>query len=239
MKILSVSNTKTRKGEAQGYLTGILHLAPANLSGYNVCPKASKGCIASCLNTAGRGRFTMVQEARIKKTKWYFEARESFMLQLVKDIMALERKAKRMGLTPVVRLNGTSDIPWENVSVYTQVRSSGVTTVIHANSIMDAFPHLTFYDYTKRSNRKNIPSNYHLTFSQSESNSDEALGVLVAGGSVAVVFDELPKTYKGFEVISGDESDARFADPKNVVVGLKAKGKAKKDSSGFVVITRG
>jgi hypothetical protein len=222
MKFLTIGNTKTVKGEAMGFLTFILHLAPSWLSGYNTCPGASKGCIKACLNTAGRGRFTATQEARIRKTKLFFEDRENFMSQLVKDIEAAVRKAGREGMTPVFRLNGTSDIRWETVPV------NGFA------NIMEMFPNLTFYDYTKISNRRNIPSNYHLTFSRSESNEH----LIPQDMNVAVVFDSLPDVWFGRKVIDGTETDLRFLDPQGVVVGLLAKGKAKKDDSGFTILRR-
>lgn len=222
MKLLGTGNTKTVKGEKKGYMTFIMHLAPSRLSGYQTCPMASQGCAAACLNTAGRGRFTKTQEARIKKTRWFFEDRESFMGQLVKDIGAAIRKAGREGFIPTIRLNGTSDIRWETVRYWDR-------------TIFEWFPNVQFYDYTKIPNRTNIPSNYHLTFSRSEENDNNAEAMLAAGMNVAVVFKSLPLTHFGYPVISGDETDLRFLDPKNVVVGLTAKGKAKLDSSGFVV----
>lgn len=242
MKLLTTSNTKTLKGEAQGYLTFGLGLAPTTVSGYNVCPGASAECRQVCLNWAGMGVFSNVQAARITKTKLFFEDRERFMAQLVKEIAAGVKKATKLSLTPVFRLNLYSDIRWENIPVYTSVTSKGVTTIYHANSIMEAFPHVQFYDYTKLSNRKNIPANYHLTFSRSEENELKALKVLQDGGSVAVVFDTkkgeaLPETWAGYEVVDGDTTDLRFLDKQNVVVGLRAKGKAKAGRSGFVVLT--
>jgi len=227
VKLLTLGNTKTVKGEAMGYQTYIMHLAPSTLSGYNTCPMASEGCASACLNTAGRGRFTAIQEARIRKTKWFFEDRESFMDQLVKDIYAAIRKAKREGFTPVFRLNGTSDIRWETVRVGA------------FDNIMDMFQSVQFYDYTKLPNRRNVPSNYHLTFSRSESNELDALRILANGVmNVAVVFDTLPTKWAGVKVIDGTETDLRFLDEQGVVVGLVAKGKAKKDNSGFTILTR-
>jgi hypothetical protein len=222
MKLLTLGNTKTVKGEAMGFQTYIMHLAPSTLSGYQTCPMASEGCASACLNTAGRGRFTAIQEARIRKTKWFFEDRESFMIQLVKDIEAAIRKAKREGFTPVFRLNGTSDIRWETVAVNGFV------------NIMAMFPQVQFYDYTKLPNRRNVPSNYHLTFSRSESNEH----LIPQGMNVAVVFDSLPDVWMGRKVIDGTETDLRFLDEQNVIVGLLAKGKAKKDTSGFTILRR-
>lgn len=226
MKLLTLGNTKTVKGEKLGYQTYIMHLAPSTLSGYNTCPMASAGCAASCLNTAGRGQFTATQTARIRKTIWFFENRESFMAQLVKDVEAAIRKATREGFIPTFRLNGTSDIRWENIPV------GG-----YAN-IMEMFPTVQFYDYTKLPNRRNIPANYHLTFSRSEENGVQVEQALNAGMNVAVVFDEIPETFYGRPVIDGTDTDLRFLDPQGVVVGLIAKGKAKKSTAGFVVLTR-
>ena len=228
MKLLTTSNLKTLKGALLGYKTGILHLAPAWLSGYNVCPKASVQCTAACLNTSGMGAFSTVQEARIKKTRMFFEDRDAFLATLVRDIRALVKSAARENMIPCVRLNGTSDIRWENIPV------DG------AANLMELFPDLMFYDYTKIANRKNIPSNYHLTFSRSESNSADVVTAMRNGFNVAVVFGvkkdaPLPTDYLGREVVNGDDTDLRFLDKRGVVVGLRAKGKARKGNDGFVV----
>lgn len=230
MKLLTAGNPKTVKGMAKGFLSFILHLAPSNLSGYNVCPMASAGCILGCLNTAGRGGFDpRIPKARIRKTVQFMEQRDTFMAQLVKDIRSGIRSAARKGLTPVFRLNGTSDIRWETVPVT-------VDGVVYPN-IMTAFDTVQFYDYTKIANRRNLPPNYHLTFSRSESN--EAV-IPTVEYNTAVVFSTrkgvgLPDTYLGMTVVDGDDTDLRFLDPSNVIIGLRAKGKAKKDTSGFVV----
>jgi hypothetical protein len=227
MKLLTLGNTKTVKGEAMGFQTYIMHLAPSTLSGYQTCPMASEGCASACLNTAGRGRFTATQEARIRKTRWFFENRDAFMAQLVKDIEAAIRKASREGMTPVFRLNGTSDIRWETVAF------GGF------RNIMEMFPTIQFYDYTKLPNRRNVPSNYHLTFSRSESNERDAMHVLANGiMNVAIVFEELPTEFAGVKVIDGTETDLRFLDEEGVIVGLLAKGQAKKDTSGFTILKR-
>jgi len=230
MKLLGIANTKTMKGEAYGYLTFIMHLAPSNLSGYQVCPMASPGCATACLNLSGMGRFSNVQAARIAKSKWFFEDRGAFMAQLVKEIEAGVKKAAKAGLKAVFRLNGTSDIRWETVAVH----HAGAW---HTN-VMTAFPLVQFYDYTKIANRRDIPGNYHLTFSRSEVNEMQALSVISMGTNVAVVFDEIPASWHGWKVIDGTETDLRFLDEARVVVGLKANGKAKKDATGFTVLTR-
>jgi len=227
-KLLSTGNPKTLKGEAQGYMTYILHLAPSDLSGHNVCPKATAGCIASCLNTAGRGGMfkrgettNTIQKARLRKTKYFYEDRAGFMLDLAYDIMKAIKQAERKGFIPVFRLNGTSDLSWEKYEV----------PVFCTENIFELFPNVQFYDYTKVLGRKvkDIP-NYHLTFSRAESNDNDVVQALAAGMNVAAVYDTIPEG-----MYSADESDLRFLDPKVGVIGLKAKGKAKKDYSGFVI----
>jgi len=239
MHLLSVGNPKTLKGMKEGYNTYILHLAPHTLSGHNTCPKATAGCSAACLNTAGRGgmfkrgEFTNnIQKARIRKTELFYENRNQFMELLVKDITLAIKQSKRMNLIPVFRLNGTSDISWEKYPVQ-------MGKVTYSN-IFNAFGFVQFYDYTKVLGRKvsNI-SNYHLTFSAADGNDLDVLLARKAGYNIATVFGikktlPMPDSYMGLPVFNGDESDLRFLDPKQVVVGLYAKGKAKKDTSGFV-----
>src|SRR4051812_19457599 len=117
-KLLSVStDAKTVKGEKKGVLTGVLYLAPTTLSGYQVCPNATDGCIAACLYTAGQGVYANVQKSRLNRTRWFFEDRATFMDTLVADIQRLVRKATKEGMIPAVRLNGTSDIAWEKMAV--------------------------------------------------------------------------------------------------------------------------
>lgn len=223
----------------KGYNTYILHLAPHTLSGHNTCPKATAGCSAACLNTAGRGgmfkkgEFTNnIQKARIRKTELFYENRNQFMELLVKDITLAIKQSKRMNLIPVFRLNGTSDISWEKYPVQ-------MGEVVYSN-IFNAFGFVQFYDYTKVLGRKvsNI-SNYHLTFSAADGNDLDVLLARKAGYNIATVFGikktlPMPDSYMGLPVFNGDESDLRFLDPKQVIVGLYAKGKAKKDTSGFV-----
>jgi hypothetical protein len=230
MKLLTTANTKIKKGEKLGYQTFGIHLAPASLSGFNVCKDASAGCAAACLNTAGMGAFSNVQKARIEKTRLFFKNKIAFMGKLVREIIAAIKSAEKRGLKAAFRLNLTSDLPWEKIKV------QGV-------SIFDMFPEMTFYDYTKSSERMTaflageMPKNYHLTFSRSETTPDALVeSVLKSKGNVAIVFRKtLPKKWKGFKVVNGDESDVRFKDPKGVIVGLVEKGMAKKDLTGFVL----
>jgi hypothetical protein len=223
MKLLSTTNYKTSKGEKLGILTGILYLAPAKISGYEVCPMRSAGCTAACLYTAGMGAFSNVQQARIKKTKMFFEQREEFFKLLHKDIKSLIAKAKKENLTPAIRLNGTSDINWVRFKIFEQ------------------YPEVQFYDYTKMLNHltKDV-ANYHITFSKNESNDVDCKIALERGYNVAVVFNtkkglSLPPSWNNYPVYDGDDTDVRFYDPDNHVIGLRAKGMAKKDNSGFVI----
>jgi hypothetical protein len=222
--LFTMTNAKTPKGEKIGVLTGILYLAPANISGFEVCPRRTVGCTKSCLYSAGRGRFSNVQKARINRTKLFFENRELFLNMLRLDIRLLEIQAEQMGMLPAVRLNGTSDIDWTRFG------------------LMEEFPNVRFYDYTKVLNRlKKLPPNYYVTFSRAESNDIDSLTAIKMGHNVSVVFnlgknDPMPTTWNGAPVYDGDETDARFLDPQGgYIIGLRAKGDAKKDTSGFTV----
>ena len=219
-KLLSTANPKIQKGTKLGYLSFILHLAPADLSGHNTCPKATVGCKSACLNTAGRGGMfkrgestNVIQKARIRKTVQYFEQRDQFLADLEADIRKAIRYAEKQGLIPVFRLNGTSDLSVEKWG------------------IIEKFPTVQFYDYTKVLGRKvsHLP-NYHLTFSKADGNDSDVAEALLQGMSVVAVYDKIPEG-----VPSADETDLRFLDPKGIMLGLKAKGRAKKDYSGFVI----
>jgi hypothetical protein len=232
--LLSISaDSKTIKGEKIGYLTGILYLAPANTTKYNTCSMAHKAqCAVACLYSAGRGAFNNVQQSRIDKTLFFYESRIEFMDQLVKNVKSLIKKAHSKKLDPLVRLNGTSDIRWETIPVI-------VDGIEYAN-IFEAFPNVQFYDYTKDANRKDLPVNYDLTFSYSgvESFKPYVFKAQSKGMRMAVVFrkeSSIPTMFKGIKVVSGDSSDVRHLDDQGVIVGLYAKGAAKRDQTGFVV----
>jgi hypothetical protein len=247
-KLLTISNPKTAKGEALGYWTAVLHLAPADLSGHNVCPTATAGCKAACLNTAGRGglmagsarltyddvragKLNRVQAARIRRTRLLFAARNGFLHQLHREIAAFAKAARKKGLKPAIRLNGTSDIRWEAGAFH-----------FNGKSLMEHFPDVQFYDYTKLWNRRDLPANYHLTFSLADGNADKAALALQNGINVAAVFRSKADVaaairggFMGTAVVNGDETDLRFLDPKGgVIVALYAKGNARTDRSGFV-----
>lgn len=251
LELLTVGNPKTVKGQKQGYLTFILHFAAADLSGFNVCPMATTGCTKACLNLAGQGgiakgglltydvvmsgkRTNHVQKARIRRTRYYFEDRAGFYMTLRRDMDRAISYCAQYGMIPVFRLNGTSDVRFEKDDCG------------NGRSIFETYPQIQFYDYTKLTNRRNLPANYHLTFSLADGNDKQAFIALKSGLSVAAVFRDKATLNRyiesGFElggqlftVVNGDESDLRFLDPRGVIVGLYAKGpNAKKDQSGFV-----
>lgn len=224
--LLSYENAKTSKGEKLGVMTGILYLAPSDLSGVDLCPHASLGCRKACLFTAGRGRFESVYNARMNKTEYFLNDRLTFIAQLKREIENAKKRAQILGLKLAIRLNGTSDIAWELIS-----------------TLIQKFSDVQFYDYTKSIARlrKKLPSNYDLTFSRSETNDAQCLEALRLGFRVAVVFDSLETAWNfsdKFEIIEGDSHDVRFLDKPGVIVALKSKGKAKHDQSGFVIQSR-
>lgn len=236
-KLLGVgTNAKTVKGDGDEYLTAILYMTPWKVmvdgKHFNSCPMAEQAnCIAACLNTAGRGAFSNVQSARMRKAEWFYRDREGFMQQLVEDIRKFETYCVKRGIQPCVRLNGTTDIRWENIPA----------NIRWGDNIFEMFPCVQFYDYTKIANRKvsQIP-NYHLTWSYSRASKEYAYGIVRAmhnGMNTAIVFRDVydKATWQGYPVVDGDKDDLRFLDPKGGhIVALYAKGKAKKDTSGFV-----
>lgn len=229
--ILTRSNTKIEKGIELGFLTFGIHFAPAKLSGYEVCFNRTKGCTLSCLNLSGHGIYQTTQKARIKKTRSFYENRSSFMNKLESEMNKAIKNSHKLGLKAVFRLNLTSDIDWREIKFE------------DGKNVFEKYPNVNFYDYTKVYSRLNhgIP-NYHLTFSRAETkkNQLEAESALKEGYNVAMVFstkkgDKLPETYNGYQVIDGDIHDLRFLDKKGIIVGLRAKGKAKTDKTGFVI----
>ncbi len=222
-----ITNAKTVKNDIE---TFILYLAPhkQNAKGVNICPAASNGCIAACLYSAGRGKFSNVQQSRINKTNFYISNKSLFIKKLATEILREYTKAKKKGIKIAFRLNGTSDLDF----VYLLQKYAG----LDISTLKDV---ATFYDYTKLIGKikkyLNHP-NYFVTFSRSEINESVAIAVLNMGGNVAAVFsNNLPNFWRGYKVIDGDKSDLEMIYNTNVVLGLKAKGDAKKDKSGFVI----
>jgi hypothetical protein len=238
-ELLTHTNPKVLKGEKLGYATAIMHLSPHKASGVmNVCSHASPGCIDACLNTAGHGGMGLdadglnkVQAARIRRTRFFKTHKAEFMEMLIKEISNHVARSIKTGRIPAVRLNGTSDLPWENIKVG------------DAANIMELFPNVQFYDYTKvpvklRRKVKDV-ANYSLSFSLSEENDSHAKEAIEAGLNLVVVFatrrnHDLPKTFWGAPVLDGDSTDLRFLDPSGLIIGLRAKGKGIHDKSGFV-----
>jgi len=228
-RVLGESSAKTIKGEKIGYLTAICYLVPDA----KLCPFAqSAGCFDPCLKSAGRGAFNAVQMARAKKTAFFKENQRAFMLSMCADAWSHARRAEKLGLIPLVRPNGTSDIPFENI-------------LIDGKTIFQLFADVQFYDYTKHPSRNltgKTAGNYDLTYSFSAITPKP---ISIKGLTnrhnkrTAVVFQkqaDIPESFRGWPVVDGDDTDVRHIEPAGVVVALYAKGKAKRDTGGFVQI---
>lgn len=243
-RIFSTDSPKAIKAEQFGYLNAIHYMAPADLSGVNLCPRASAGCKALCLGwTSGqagivrnvdskRAQGNATRQSRLDKARRFMRERKAYMVDIVKSIELEQHKANRLGKRLCVRLNGSTDIAWEGIAC----ERNGISY----RNLFEAFPAIQFVDYTKIALRfaRKLPANLHLTFSRSETNESEAIRLLGAGHNVAVVFASgRPVGWHGFPTIDGDEHDLRHLDPRGgFVVALTPKGrKAKKDTSGFVV----
>jgi len=224
------TSTKIEKSNKTdyGYYTLAQYLSPASESGWQLCPFRSPACEAECLgHSSGLMVMDNAKRARIARTTLFMTDRKAYATQAIKELTALERKCAKLGVKAAARPNADSDITWENV------RFDGQT-------IMELFPNIQFYDYTKWPSKfrpaSRLPANYHLTFSRSENTTlDDIQAEFDAGRNVAVVFDEVPTEWEGWTVINGDADDLRHLDPVGVIVGLKAKGAARKDVKGFVV----
>lgn len=225
-KLFSVDNPKAIKSQLFGYLNGIHYLAPADMAGRNVCADATEGCKAGCLFFSGNGMYPQTVQSRIDKTHEFFNDPRRYRAVLNLQINQLKLEASYHSLQLCIRMNGTSDLDWR--------------------AIYREHPEVQFVEYTKsisrikkwvRAQKRGELKNVHMTFSRSESNWDECLEALSLGVNVAVVFAKrLPETFEGFRVVDGNAHDLRHLDEKGgVIVGLTAKGKAKKDQSGFVV----
>tara|TARA_R110000765_G_scaffold69646_1_gene135036 strand:- start:611 stop:1354 length:744 start_codon:yes stop_codon:yes gene_type:complete len=222
------TNSKTAKNNIETY---ILYLAPhtQNSKKINICPKASKGCAAACLFSAGRGRFSNVIASRTNKTEYYLSDKKVFINQLSNELVKIASKSIKQNTKIAIRLNGTSDLDFIAL-----IKKYNNLDLLNDNQ----FKNLVFYDYTAILGKvkKYINTSYKLTLSRKENNESEILEALKLGGNVAAVFkNDLPTKYKGFTVIDGDQSDLMMLYNKNVILGLKAKGDAKKDKSGFVI----
>tara|TARA_R100000808_G_scaffold22076_1_gene47884 strand:+ start:367 stop:1047 length:681 start_codon:yes stop_codon:yes gene_type:complete len=222
MEILTVDNPKFNKNLALRYLTAGLTFSPADSSGRSVCPpKTCTFCKDECLNSAGRGIFQNVQDARIRRTNLFFDKPKEFWHLIQKDIdTALNN---RKGLKVCIRMNVLSDLPWERIKVHGTKKS-----------IMELYPHVQFYDYTKVPKRV-VPDNYHLTFSLSADNDREAMEeVYEYGRNLSVVTWKRPRKFYGITTVDGDKHDLTFLRPYPRVLALKPKGAMKNNTNGFV-----
>ena len=216
-----ISSKLLKNKKVNNIMTYCIYVAPAKTSGYEVCPNRTKECTAGCLATSGRVKMenetrTIISDARLKKAKLFVEHKDFFMGWVIAEITAYKFKAERLGYGFAIRINGTSDIDLN-------------TLKINGFTLFEIFPDVQFYDYTKQYSRfENIPENYHLTFSYSGRNIEQAKNLLQRGFNIAVVFDtkkgkDFPKTFLGYPVIDGDLTDYRPYDQKNSVVGLRWK----------------
>lgn len=222
-------DAKTVKGNGSGYLTAIMYMTPYKTLGRNLCPMAeTAGCLDGCLNTAGRGAMNSVQKGRARKAEWFIKDQAGFMAQLIKDCIRFVAYCDKRGIKPAIRLNGTTDVRWE------LIKHDGL-------NLFEIFPEIMFYDYTKIANRPLDIPNYKLTFSYSEASAAYEKQCKIAlnrGMNIAVVFrdkESIPESFLGLPTIDGDKTDLRFLDPSQSIVALYAKGKARKDQSGFVI----
>ena len=261
VKLFTVGNPKILKGVKKGYMSIVLMLSPAYLSGREVCAFRTDGCTRACLNTAGQGgivkggakqteevirKSNVVQQARVLRTDMLYEktpgktstpvVTEAFGSLMIHDIKQLVDFCDKYNITPSVRLNGTSDLLWEKMPVHAK------------RNIMAWYPKVKFYDYTKYplASRMEHPKNYFLNYSLNEDPESprRAHQYLIAGMNAVAVFSTrrgrpLPRTWKisgqTFKVIDGDLHDLRFIDPSPAIVGLRAKGFAQGDTTGFVI----
>lgn len=229
MTKLLTENTKTIKSDKanKNWKLYLMHLQPANLAGFDVCKHRSKGCELACLNTAGMGFWDNVQNARKYRTELLFNEPELFFNKLVDEVSRLRTKAFKNNQRLAVRLNGTSDIPFERHK--------------YIQNIFPLFDDVQWYDYTAYSYderpAENLPVNYDLTFSRKEDNDAEVAKNLLKGRRIAAVFDHMPEPEfdNNLPVINGDLDDKRFLDPNPSIVALIEKGRARQDDSGFVI----
>lgn len=227
------SNAKTAKNDMKSF---IMYLSPFNQNsfGINICPKATEGCAisAGCLVSGYRMSFAANVQARIRKTDFYFADRQGFCEMLFSELSEISRKAVKGNYKVAIRLNGTSDLDFFAI----------VKNRIGKDLL--ALDNLVFYDYTKligkvlKYQEAIKAGKYFLTFSRSENNWSECLQALALGVNVAVVFasDKIkPVTFEDFPVIDGDKTDIEMLKFSGHILALRAKGKALKDQTGFVI----
>lgn len=225
---VNISQKIVKSQKVDNIMTYCLYLSPAKTSGYQVCPFSTPECRKGCLATSGRAKIELlsgissIKDCRINKTKLFFEHQDFFMQWLIAEISTYQRKAFKKNMGFAVRLNGTSDIEFENI-------------LVNGKNVFELFPNIIFYDYTKIAPRlkKQLPSNYKLTLSYTGRNVNECIEFLSNGGNVAMVFNTkvLPKAWNGFKIINGDVSDSRYKDAESTIGGLKWKNIADKQAN--------
>lgn len=231
----TTQNAKMVYSMNNGVESYCVHLAPSTMSGRNVCPN-SEHCKEFCLNGSGRNKsdillrgeeHSIINSARIKRTDAFYKKRDLFMQTLIHEIQVAQKRAIRNGRGFAVRLNGTSDL-------------SPLVFKYQGKNILEWFPNVQFYDYTKVPTRYRLLSkykNYDLTFSFDGHNWDKCEEILKQGGKVAVIFENenMPTSYKGYKVIDASGYDMRFLDPGNTVMGLHYHRTANDYKSGKYV----
>lgn len=223
-RLFTRRTTKHDHTRAAGYRMRVLYLSPARESRIlDACPHASRACAALCLgHSAGRMALPDSKQARVRRTRLLVQDPATFRALVERELQA----AARAGCA--VRLNGSSDLDWT------------ATIARH--------PSVQFIDYTKNLQRMlgfirgELPKNYYLVFSRSETNDDACARVAAAGGSIAIVAEAgapLPPWTRGKPIVNGDAHDARWTDPPGAIVLLTPKGAARRDRSGFVIRAKG
>jgi hypothetical protein len=230
----TTKSVKHRKAKKYGVMTYSLYLAPAKTSGYEVCPGRTKECTELCLNESGMNTMVrddkgeMINDCRIAKTKLFFEHREFFMKWMIFEINSGITKAKKIGFDFSIRINNTSDISPEEFQL------NGV-------NLLEMYPQIQFYDYTKVANRIELMNkypNYDITFSYTGYNLTECQKMLLNKIRVAVVFKLVPETFMGYKVVDGDKYDMRYKDNETVIIGLKYKRVRTKLNTNFKFVVQ-
>lgn len=229
----TTKSVKHRKAGKFGEMTYSLYLAPARTSGYEVCPGRNAECTRLCLNESGMNTMTrkdkgeFINDSRITKTKLFFEHREFFMRWLKFEIESAQRKAIRMTYAFSIRINNTSDI-------------SPLDFILDGQNILEMFPEVQFYDYTKVASRVDLMKvykNYDVTFSYTGYNLTKCQEMLLNKIRVAVVFKNVPENFWGYPVVDGDENDLRYRD-EVVIIGLKYKRVRTKLNTNFKFVVQ-
>lgn len=236
------SNEKQVK-QADGLRAAIIYMAPAGLAGdalsRNVatCTDYTDGCRDSCLNLAGKGTFATVKAARLGKAILFLQHRKLYLQKMKHEVTRLVRLAERDNLQPVLRANGTSDIPYECVAPWLYTNEDGTPTALQGYEYTKNLRRYMAYLNGKTLSGKPFPSNLTLTYSRDERTTASTIHEIISlGGSVAAVFrHKLPSKWLGNVVNDATANDWRWRDVPGTIQGLVALGPAVRDESGFVI----